>query len=150
MVDQLNAFAGEVTRWRARWAARAPGRPATFPCCRHLEGPDGFGEFDGRQPDGSGAQHCEVTTAVAAAIIAQNHRGCEGRNPGAEEHHQHHGRPAQRFRRRSYSCGARGRHGWQAGRTGAGARRCRTWKDLTDNVNFMASNLTGQVRNIAR
>jgi len=26
----------------------------------------------------------------------------------------------------------------------------RYWKDLTDNVNFMASNLTGQVRNIAR
>jgi HAMP domain-containing protein len=24
------------------------------------------------------------------------------------------------------------------------------WKDLTDNVNFMASNLTGQVRNIAQ
>ena len=24
-----------------------------------------------------------------------------------------------------------------------------TWKDLTDNVNFMASNLTTQVRNIA-
>src|SRR5712671_2031985 len=24
-----------------------------------------------------------------------------------------------------------------------------TWKDLTDNVNWMASNLTGQVRNIA-
>src|SRR6202030_4143924 len=24
-----------------------------------------------------------------------------------------------------------------------------TWKDLTDNVNFMASNLTAQVRNIA-
>ena len=38
----------------------------------------------------------------------------------------------------------------QARRPGA---RCRgvagTWKDLTDNVNFMASNLTGQVRNIA-
>ena len=25
-----------------------------------------------------------------------------------------------------------------------------TWKDLTDNVNWMASNLTGQVRNIAQ
>src|SRR2546427_3960547 len=25
-----------------------------------------------------------------------------------------------------------------------------TWKDLTDNVNFMASNLTGQVRSIAQ
>ena len=24
-----------------------------------------------------------------------------------------------------------------------------TWKDLTDNVNLMAENLTGQVRNIA-
>ncbi len=24
-----------------------------------------------------------------------------------------------------------------------------TWKDLTDNVNAMATNLTGQVRNIA-
>ena len=24
-----------------------------------------------------------------------------------------------------------------------------TWKDLTDNVNSMANNLTGQVRNIA-
>ena len=24
-----------------------------------------------------------------------------------------------------------------------------TWKDLTDNVNLMAANLTGQVRNIA-
>src|SRR5206468_839487 len=25
-----------------------------------------------------------------------------------------------------------------------------TWRDVTDNVNFMASNLTGQVRNIAQ
>ena len=25
-----------------------------------------------------------------------------------------------------------------------------TWKDLTDNVNFMAGNLTDQVRGIAR
>ena len=34
-----------------------------------------------------------------------------------------------------------------------GQARCRasrgTWKDLTDNVNSMAGNLTGQVRNIA-
>jgi len=34
-------------------------------------------------------------------------------------------------------------------RTGASTRVAGTWKDLTDNVNFMASNLTGQVRNIA-
>ena len=29
------------------------------------------------------------------------------------------------------------------------AGRRGTWKDLTDNVNFMASNLTGQVHDIA-
>ena len=32
--------------------------------------------------------------------------------------------------------------GWSTGVAG-------TWKDLTDNVNSMAGNLTGQVRNIA-
>ena len=39
------------------------------------------------------------------------------------------------------------------GKLGGQARcaACRgTWKDLTDNVNFMAVNLTGQVRNIAQ
>src|SRR5688572_1807518 len=38
-----------------------------------------------------------------------------------------------------------GRLGGQANVPGVAG----TWKDLTDNVNFMASNLTGQVRNIA-
>src|SRR5437773_4332104 len=41
--------------------------------------------------------------------------------------------------------GTEGRLGGQAEVPGVGG----TWKDLTDNVNFMASNLTGQVRNIA-
>ena len=35
-------------------------------------------------------------------------------------------------------------------RPGPGPRRRGTWRDLTDNVNSMASNLTGQVRNIAQ
>ena len=35
--------------------------------------------------------------------------------------------------------GARGRHRRQARRPGAGQRRRGTWKDLTDNVNFMAA-----------
>src|SRR5207302_5615192 len=38
-----------------------------------------------------------------------------------------------------------GQLGGQAYVAGVGG----TWKDLTDNVNFMASNLTNQVRNIA-
>ncbi|MBV8437454.1 MAG: response regulator, partial [Silvibacterium sp.] len=41
--------------------------------------------------------------------------------------------------------GTEGRLGGQADVPGVAG----TWKDLTDNVNFMASNLTGQVRNIA-
>ncbi len=46
---------------------------------------------------------------------------------------------------------ARGRHRRQTGRAGGRARGVAgTWKDLTDNVNFMADNLTNQVRGIAR
>jgi HAMP domain-containing protein/signal transduction histidine kinase/DNA-binding response OmpR family regulator len=41
--------------------------------------------------------------------------------------------------------GTEGKLGGQADVRGVGG----TWKDLTDSVNFMASNLTGQVRNIA-
>ncbi len=41
--------------------------------------------------------------------------------------------------------GTEGRLGGQANVPGVGG----TWKDLTDNVNFMAGNLTSQVRNIA-
>src|SRR3712207_729512 len=41
--------------------------------------------------------------------------------------------------------GTEGKLGGQAQVKGVGG----TWKDLTDNVNMMAANLTGQVRNIA-
>ena len=41
--------------------------------------------------------------------------------------------------------GTEGRLGGQANVPGVGG----TWKDLTDNVNSMATNLTSQVRNIA-
>ena len=41
--------------------------------------------------------------------------------------------------------GTEGKLGGQAQVKGVGG----TWKDLTDNVNLMAANLTGQVRNIA-
>src|SRR5690606_15604670 len=41
--------------------------------------------------------------------------------------------------------GTEGKLGGQADVKGVGG----TWKDLTDNVNLMAANLTGQVRNIA-
>jgi hypothetical protein len=68
---------------------------------------------------------------------------------GAEEHHQRHGGPAQRLRLGSDPRAPRSGHRRQARRSGAGAGVAGTWKDLTDNVNLMADNLTGQVRNIA-
>jgi HAMP domain-containing protein len=92
----------------------------------------------------------EVTTAVANGDLSQeDHRRREGRDPRAEEHHQHDGRPAQLVRLRGDARGARGGHRGQARRPGRGEGVAGTWKDLTDNVNSMAGNLTGQVRNIA-
>ncbi len=39
----------------------------------------------------------DVTTAVAdGRPVEEDHGGREGRDPGAEEHHQHDGGPAQR------------------------------------------------------
>jgi HAMP domain-containing protein len=52
---------------------------------------------------------------------------------------------ASEFTRVAREVGTEGKLGGQAAVPGVAG----TWKDLTDNVNFMASNLTGQVRNIA-
>ena len=93
----------------------------------------------------------EVTTAVANGDLSQeDHRRRQGRDPRAEEHHQHDGRSAQRrspseVTRVAREVGTEGKLGGQAEVRGVAG----TWKDLTDNVNSMASNLTGQVRNIA-
>src|SRR5206468_3682562 len=52
---------------------------------------------------------------------------------------------ASEVRRVAREVGTEGKLGGQAAVPGVAG----TWKDLTDNVNSMASNLTGQVRNIA-
>src|SRR5207245_1061841 len=52
---------------------------------------------------------------------------------------------ASEVTRGSRDVGTEGRLGGQADVPGVGG----TWKDLTDNVNLMAANLTAQVRNIA-
>jgi hypothetical protein len=82
----------------------------------------------------------EVTTAVATRRpVQEDHRRREGRDPRAQEHHQHDGRSAQRLRRRvtrvAREVGTEGKLGGQAQVPGVAG----TWKDLTDNVNFMAA-----------
>jgi HAMP domain-containing protein len=128
MVDQLRSFASEVTRvgarGRYRRQARRPGDRARRR--GHVEGPDRLGERDVRQPDGPGAQHRAGDDGRGARRpVAQDHGRRQGRDPRAQEHHQHDGGPAQRLRVRGDARGARGRHRGQARRSGAGARRGR-------------------------
>jgi len=72
MVDQLNAFASEVTRVAARWhrrQARRPGRGTRRR--RHLERSDRQRQFHGQQPDRPGAQYRRVATAIASGDLSK-------------------------------------------------------------------------------
>ncbi len=74
----------------------------------------------------------QVTTAVANGDLSpQDHGGRAGRNSGAEEHHQHHGGPAQlasprEVTRVAREVGTEGKLGGQAEVRGVAG----TWKDL--------------------
>ena len=93
---------------------------------RRLEGSDGFGQFHGRQPDRPGPQHRRSDHGRRQwRPVAQDHGGRARRNSGAEEHHQHHGGPAQCVRERSDARGARSRNRRQARRPGGGEGRRR-------------------------
>ena len=97
MVDQLRSFASEVTRVArevgTEGTSRRPGGRAG--CCRHVEGPDRVGELDGVEPDGPGAQHRGRDQGGGVGRpFQEDHRRREGRDPRAQEHDQHDGRPA--------------------------------------------------------
>ena len=128
MVDQLNGFSSEVTR-----VAREVGTEGK------LGGQAQVGGVAGTWKDltdsvnsmasnltGQVRNIAEVTTAVAQGRpVAQDHGGSEGRDPRAEEHHQHDGGPAQRLRVGSDARGARGGYRRQARRSGRSGRRRR-------------------------
>ena len=153
MVDQLNSFASEVTR-----VAREVGTEGKLGGQAQVKGvggtwkdlTDNVNSMAGNLT-GQVRNIAEVTTAVANGDLSKKITvDVKGEILGAQEHHQHDGGPAQLVRLGSDARGPRGGHRRQARRPGRGeGRRGGTWKDLTDNVNFMAGNLTGQVRNIA-
>ncbi len=60
MVDQLNAFAGEVTRVAREVGTEGKlgGQAEVQGCCRYLERSHGFGKFDGIEPHCAGPKHC--------------------------------------------------------------------------------------------
>jgi hypothetical protein len=80
----------------------------------------------------------------------QGDRRRTGRDAAAQADREHDGRQLSAFAdevtRVAREVGTEGRLGGQAQVRGVSG----VWKDLTDNVNFMAGNLTGQVRNIAQ
>ena len=128
MVDQLNAFASEVTpcgaRSRHRRQAGRPGGGARRG--RHVEGPDRQRELDGLQPHRPGPQHRRGHhRRRQRRPLAQDHGGRARRNPSAQGNHQHDGRAAALLRLGSDACGARSRHRRPARRAGRGARRGR-------------------------
>ena len=129
MVDQLSSFASEVTRVArevgTRRQARRPGRGARASSGTWKDLTDNVNSMAGNLTS-QVRNIAEVTTAVATRRpLEEDHRRRAGRDPRAEEHHQHDGRSAQLVRLRSDARGARSRHRRQARRPGRGARRRR-------------------------
>ena len=87
--------------WRARrrrGQARRAGRGARRR--RHLEGPDRQRQPAGEQPDRAGAQHRRGhDRGRERRPVEEDHRRRQGRDPRAQEHHQHDGRSAALLRR---------------------------------------------------
>jgi len=152
MVDQLNAFAGEVTR-----VAREVGTEGRLGGQANVLGVAGTWK-DLTESVNSMASNltaqvrniAEVTTAVANGDLSKkitvDVRGeilelKDTINTMVDQLNAFAGEVTRVAR----EVGTEGKLGGQALVRGVAG----TWKDLTDSVNSMASNLTGQVRNIA-
>ncbi len=152
MVDQLNAFAGEVTR-----VAREVGTEGRLGGQANVRGVAGTWK-DLTDSVNSMANNltaqvrniADVATAIArgdlSRKIAVDVKGeilelKDTINTMVDQLNAF----AAEVTRVAREVGTEGKLGGQAQVQGVAG----TWKDLTDNVNFMASNLTAQVRNIA-
>jgi len=152
MVDQLNAFASEVSR-----VAREVGTEGKLGGQAQVSGVAGTWK-DLTDNVNSMANNlttqvrniADVTTAVAKGDLSRkitvDVRGeiLELKNTINTMVDQLNGF-ASEVSRVAREVGTEGKLGGQAQVSGVAG----TWKDLTDNVNLMAANLTGQVRNIA-
>jgi HAMP domain-containing protein/CheY-like chemotaxis protein/signal transduction histidine kinase len=152
MVDQLNAFAGEVTR-----VAREVGTEGKLGGQAQVPGVAGTWKdltdnvnFMASNLTGQVRNIAEVATAIASGDLSRkitvDVRGeilqlKETLNTMVEQLRSF----AAEVTRVAREVGSEGRLGGQANVPGVAG----TWKDLTDSVNAMAGNLTGQVRNIA-
>jgi HAMP domain-containing protein/CheY-like chemotaxis protein/signal transduction histidine kinase len=152
MVDQLNSFAGEVTR-----VAREVGSEGRLGGQAQVAGVSGTWRdltesvnFMASNLTSQVRNIAEVTTAVAKGDLSKKITvDVKGEilelkntiNTMVDQLNSFAGEVTRVAR----EVGSEGKLGGQAEVTGVSG----TWKDLTDSVNFMASNLTSQVRNIA-
>jgi HAMP domain-containing protein/CheY-like chemotaxis protein/signal transduction histidine kinase len=152
MVDQLNAFAGEVTR-----VAREVGTEGKLGGQAQVPGVAGTWKdltdnvnFMASNLTAQVRNIAGVATAIAGGDLSKkitvNVSGeilelKETINTMVDQLNAF----ASEVTRVAREVGTEGKLGGQAQVPGVAG----TWKDLTDNVNFMASNLTAQVRNIA-
>src|SRR6185295_15975116 len=152
MVKQLNLFSMEVTR-----VAREVGSEGKLGGQATVKGVGGVWKdlTDSVNQMGSNLTAqvrniAEVTTAVAKGDLSKKITvAVEGEilelkntiNTMVDQLNSF----ASEVTRMAREVGTEGKLGGQARVQGVGG----TWKDLTDNVNFMAGNLTSQVRNIA-
>jgi signal transduction histidine kinase/HAMP domain-containing protein/CheY-like chemotaxis protein len=153
MVDQLRSFAGEVTR-----VAREVGTEGRLGGQAVVAGVSGVWEdltenvnFMASNLTNQVRNIAKVTTAVADGDLSQkitvDVRGemLELKNTINTMVDQLRSFAAE-VTRVARDVGTEGKLGAQAAVPGVAG----TWKDLTDNVNVLAGNLTGQVRNIAK
>ena len=152
MVDQLSSFASEVTR-----VAREVGTEGKLGGQAQVMGVAGTWKdltdnvnFMAGNLTGQVRNIAEVTTAVANGDLSKKITvDVKGEilelkdtiNTMVDQLNSF----ASEVTRVAREVGTEGKLGGQADVRGVAG----TWKDLTDNVNFMAGNLTGQVRNIA-
>src|SRR6266478_1437544 len=153
MVDQLRSFAGEVTR-----VAREVGTDGKLGVQADVKGVSGTWKdlTDNVNILAGNLTHqvrniAKVTTAVANGDLSQK-ISVEARgeilelkdtiNTMVDQLRSF----ASEVTRVAREVGTDGKLGGQADVRGVSG----VWKDLTDNVNFMAANLTSQVRNIAK
>ncbi|MGE5805267.1 MAG: HAMP domain-containing protein [Ignavibacteria bacterium] len=152
MVDQLNSFGSEVTR-----VAREVGSEGKLGGQANVKGVDGMWKDltdsvnqMASNLTGQVRNIAEVTTAVAKGdlsrkiTVAVKGEILELKNTINTMVDQLNSFSSEVIRV-AREVGSEGKLGGQANVQGVGG----TWKDLTDSVNTMASNLTGQVRNIA-
>ncbi len=152
MVDQLSSFAAEVTR-----VAREVGTEGKLGGQADVKGVAGTWKdltdsvnFMAGNLTGQVRNIAEVTTAVANGDLSKKITvDVKGEILELKNTDQHDGGSAQLVRLGSDARGPRSGHRRQARRPGRRERRGRHVEGSHRLVNFMAGNLTGQVRNIA-